>query len=45
MCSSDLNRLTFVLAGVREGETAEAVAQRITDQTGLKALPDRKSVV
>lgn len=33
------NRLTFVLAGVRDGETAEAVAQRITEQTGLKALP------
>jgi len=33
------NRLTFVLAGVRDGETAETVAKRITDQTGLKALP------
>ncbi|MDJ0979357.1 MAG: ABC transporter permease [Erythrobacter sp.] len=33
------NRLTFVLAGVRDGETVEAVAQRITEETGLKALP------
>ncbi|KEO88608.1 ABC transporter permease [Erythrobacter longus] len=31
------NRLTFVLAGVADGETAEAVAQRIEEQTGLKA--------
>ncbi|KWV91153.1 ABC transporter permease [Erythrobacter sp. YT30] len=31
------NRLSFVLAGVAEGETAEAVAQRIEDQTGYKA--------
>jgi putative ABC transport system permease protein len=31
------NRLSFVLAGVSEGETPEAVAQRIEDQTGLKA--------
>ncbi|MEM7687903.1 MAG: ABC transporter permease [Pseudomonadota bacterium] len=33
------NRLTFVLAGVREGETQQEVADRITAQTGLKALP------
>ncbi|MEO0463002.1 MAG: ABC transporter permease [Pseudomonadota bacterium] len=33
------NRLTFVLAGVSEGETVEAVAQRISEQTGLKAVP------
>ncbi|NQX93622.1 MAG: ABC transporter permease [Erythrobacter sp.] len=33
------NRLTFVLAGVRDGETADEVAQRITEETGLKALP------
>lgn len=31
------NRLTFVLAGVTEGETPEAVADRIEGQTGLKA--------
>lgn len=31
------NRLSFVLAGVSEGETPEAVAQRIEQQTGLKA--------
>lgn len=31
------NRLTFVLAGVADGETADAVAQRIEEQTGLKA--------
>jgi putative ABC transport system permease protein len=31
------NRLSFVLAGISEGETAEAVAQRIEEQTGLKA--------
>lgn len=31
------NRLTFVLVGVSEGETAEAVADRIESQTGLKA--------
>jgi putative ABC transport system permease protein len=31
------NRLSFVLAGVRDGETPAAVAQRIEDQTGLKA--------
>lgn len=31
------NRLTFVLAGVSEGETAEEVAARIEAQTGLKA--------
>ena len=33
------NRLTFVLAGVSEGESVEAVAKRISEQTGLKALP------
>ncbi|MEM6493102.1 MAG: ABC transporter permease [Pseudomonadota bacterium] len=33
------NRLTFVLAGISEGESIEAVAQRISEQTGLKALP------
>lgn len=33
------NRLTFVLVGVRDGETPEAVAARITEQTGYKALP------
>nr|WP_298925298.1 ABC transporter permease [uncultured Erythrobacter sp.] len=31
------NRLTFVLAGVTEGETAAGVADRIEEQTGLKA--------
>jgi putative ABC transport system permease protein len=31
------NRLTFVLAGVSDGFTAAEVAQRIEDQTGLKA--------
>jgi putative ABC transport system permease protein len=31
------NRLTFVLVGVSEGETAEGVAARIEEQTGLKA--------
>ena len=31
------NRLTFVLAGVSDGETAESVAARIEEQTGLKA--------
>lgn len=31
------NRLTFVLVGVADGLTAEEVAQRIEDQTGLKA--------
>lgn len=31
------NRLTFVLVGVAEGETAEGVAARIEAQTGLKA--------
>ncbi|TRD11681.1 FtsX-like permease family protein [Erythrobacter insulae] len=31
------NRLTFVLAGITEGETAAAVANRIEKQTGLKA--------
>lgn len=31
------NRMTFVLAGVSDGLTAETVAQRIEDQTGLKA--------
>ena len=33
------NRLTFVLAGVSEGETIQAVADRISAQTGLKAMP------
>ncbi len=33
------NRLTFVLVGVREGETLQGVADRISKQTGLKALP------
>jgi len=33
------NRLTFVLVGVSDGETPEAVSERITAQTGLKALP------
>lgn len=33
------NRLTFVLAGVRDGETPAVVARRIEEQTGLKALP------
>jgi len=33
------NRLTFVLVGVSDGETVEAVSERITAQTGLKALP------
>ncbi|MEE4205763.1 MAG: ABC transporter permease [Erythrobacter sp.] len=32
------NRLTFVLVGVREGETPGAVVRRIETQTGLKAL-------
>ncbi|MEM1052154.1 MAG: FtsX-like permease family protein [Pseudomonadota bacterium] len=31
------NRLTFVLVGVKDGESAESVAQAIEDQTGLKA--------
>ncbi|MBD2840656.1 ABC transporter permease [Erythrobacter rubeus] len=31
------NRLTFVLAGVSEGLTADEVAARIEEQTGLKA--------
>ncbi|MEL6531342.1 MAG: ABC transporter permease, partial [Pseudomonadota bacterium] len=31
------NRMTFVLVGVSDGLTAEEVAQRIEDQTGLKA--------
>ena len=31
------NRLTFVLAGVSEGESAQTVAARIEQQTGLKA--------
>ena len=31
------NRLTFVLVGVADGENAEAVAQAIEEQTGLKA--------
>lgn len=31
------NRLTFVLVGVTEGQNPEAVAQRIEEQTGLKA--------
>ncbi|QUL37689.1 ABC transporter permease [Erythrobacter sp. JK5] len=31
------NRLTFVLAGVSEGENAQEVANRIEEQTGLKA--------
>lgn len=31
------NRLTFVLVGIKDGETPEAVAQAIEDQTGLKA--------
>jgi len=33
------NRLTFVLAGIDEGQTPQGVADRITAQTGLKALP------
>lgn len=33
------NRLSFVLAGVSEGESVETVAERISAQTGLKALP------
>lgn len=33
------NRLTFVLAGVRDGETPAVVAKRIEEQTGLKAMP------
>ncbi len=33
------NRLTFVLAGVREGDSPAAVAGRIEAQTGLKAVP------
>ncbi|MCX9146955.1 ABC transporter permease [Erythrobacter sp. WG] len=33
------NRLTFVLAGVREGESPAVVAKRIEAQTGLKAMP------
>jgi putative ABC transport system permease protein len=33
------NRMTFVLVGIRPGEPVEAVAQRISEQTGLKALP------
>ena len=33
------NRRPCVLAGVRDGETADEVAQRITEETGLKALP------
>ena len=31
------NRMSFVLVGITEGETPEAVAQRIEAQTGLKA--------
>ena len=31
--------MTFVLAGVSDGETAQAVADRISAQTGLKAMP------
>jgi putative ABC transport system permease protein len=31
------NRLSFVLAGVSDGETAQAVAARIEEETGLKA--------
>ena len=31
------NRMTFVLAGVADGETAEGIAARIEEQTGLKA--------
>jgi len=31
------NRLTFVLVGLKEGKTPEAVAKAIEDQTGLKA--------
>lgn len=31
------NRMSFVLVGIAEGETPEAVAQRIEAQTGLKA--------
>ncbi|MFN7159426.1 MAG: ABC transporter permease, partial [Erythrobacter cryptus] len=31
------NRMTFVLAGVREGESPQAVAARIEKETGLKA--------
>ncbi len=33
------NRLSFVLAGVSEGETPQGVAARIEEETGLKALP------
>lgn len=33
------NRLTFVLAGVRDGESPAVVAKRIEAQTGLKAMP------
>ena len=31
------NRLSFVLAGIADGETPESVAARIEEQTGLKA--------
>ena len=31
------NRMTFVLAGVADGETPEGIAARIEEQTGLKA--------
>ncbi len=31
------NRMSFVLAGISDGETAEGVADRIEEQTGLKA--------
>jgi putative ABC transport system permease protein len=33
------NRLSFVLAGVAAGESAEGVAARIEEETGLKAVP------
>jgi len=36
------NRLTFVLAGVRDGESPAAIAARIEEQTGLKALTRRE---
>ena len=36
------NRLTFVLAGVSEGENAETIAGRIEEQTGLKAETRRQ---
>ena len=33
------NRMTFVLVGVTDGQSADEVATRIEEQTGLKALP------